>query len=269
MLLNGSPLVPFRFVVLNSIWLSRNSSERKIIPHCRLITALLKVYRAIGAEDKVSYKMFEPFDLAHLGPGREYKESKRYHKLKSDGQRWRALKKDARPLQPGEADEPESEDEVPSGVRPSGGEQRWGTQAGYVGSAFDYAQQPYDQNWAHFGTMEQVVERRRPPTFSDWPDSSQMLFDHQTYMVASMERALKQDYDRQEQWNRAQMYAREEEINNRYIDDRNRRMHDASHAGQPVVVDPPIVDYSTRPPYDGSASYPMPPLHHSMWVDPR
>ncbi|MFS8007329.1 hypothetical protein Hanom_Chr14g01259761 [Helianthus anomalus] len=75
--------------------------------------------------------------------------------------------------------------------------------------------------------MEQVVERRRPPTFSDWPDSCQMLFDHQTYMGATMERVLKQNYDLQELWNRAQMYAREEEINNRYLDDRNRHMHNA------------------------------------------
>ncbi|MFS7918594.1 hypothetical protein Hanom_Chr03g00202991 [Helianthus anomalus] len=108
------------------------------------------------------------------------------------------------------------------GVGPSGSERRGGTQSGYVGSAFDYAQQPYDQNWAPFGTMEQVVERRRPPTFYDWLDSSQMLFDLQTYMGASMERALKQNYDCQDQWNKAQMYAHEEEINNRYLDDRNR-----------------------------------------------
>ncbi|KAI3805997.1 hypothetical protein L1987_21885 [Smallanthus sonchifolius] len=46
-------------------------------------------------------------------------------------------------------------------------------------------------------------------------------------------------------------------------------MHDAWHAGQPVVADPPIVDYSTLPPYDGSATYPTPPLHHSQWVDPH
>ncbi|MFS7968178.1 hypothetical protein Hanom_Chr09g00794451 [Helianthus anomalus] len=117
MLLNGSPLVPFRFLVLNNIWISRNSGERKIIPHCRFIAALLKLYGAIGAEIGV----------------------------------------DARPLQPGEADEPKSGDEVPSGdedyredafnvdvemggAGPSGGVQRGGTQSGYVGRAFDYAQ---------------------------------------------------------------------------------------------------------------------------------
>ncbi|MFS8024825.1 hypothetical protein Hanom_Chr16g01467921 [Helianthus anomalus] len=58
-------------------------------------------------------------------------------------------------------------------------------------------------------------------------------------------------------------------MNNRYLDDQNRRMHDDWHAERPVVVDPPPVDYSTLPPYDGSVSYPTPPLHHSQWVDPR
>ncbi|KAM0006787.1 hypothetical protein Hdeb2414_s0162g00819021 [Helianthus debilis subsp. tardiflorus] len=96
MLMHGSPMVPFRFLVLNNIWIGRNSGERKIIPHCRLITTLLKLYGAIGAEDKGSYKRFKPFQ--HLGSGCGYKESERYHKLKSDGKRWRALKADACPV---------------------------------------------------------------------------------------------------------------------------------------------------------------------------
>ncbi|KAJ0770929.1 hypothetical protein HanPI659440_Chr07g0263231 [Helianthus annuus] len=33
MLLHGSPLVPFRFLVLNNIWIGPNSGERKIVPH--------------------------------------------------------------------------------------------------------------------------------------------------------------------------------------------------------------------------------------------
>ncbi|MFS7905639.1 hypothetical protein Hanom_Chr01g00050041 [Helianthus anomalus] len=46
-------------------------------------------------------------------------------------------------------------------------------------------------------------------------------------------------------------------------------MHDTWHAGQPVISDPLIVDYSTLQPYDGSVTYPTPPLHHSQWVDPH
>ncbi|MFS7905641.1 hypothetical protein Hanom_Chr01g00050061 [Helianthus anomalus] len=51
----------------------------------------MKLYGAIGAEDKGSYKKFKPFDIKHLGPGWDYKELERYHKLKSDGKRWRAF----------------------------------------------------------------------------------------------------------------------------------------------------------------------------------
>ncbi|MFS7934446.1 hypothetical protein Hanom_Chr05g00391661 [Helianthus anomalus] len=76
MLLNSSPLVPFHFLVLNNIWISRNSGERKIIPNCRLIVALLKMYGAIGAKDKGSNKKFKPFNLAIWGPVGSIKNQK-------------------------------------------------------------------------------------------------------------------------------------------------------------------------------------------------
>ncbi|KAK1421834.1 hypothetical protein QVD17_24497 [Tagetes erecta] len=282
MLMKGTPLVPFRFLAMNNIWISRNSSERKIIPHCRLITALLKKYGAIEAGDRGSYKKSKPLDLRNLGPGWEYKETERDHRLKSEGQRWRELKDDAPPLGPGEEENVDSE-EAPSGdddyqddanitaggSGPRSGEFGFGAQSGYIGSAFDYAQQPYDQNWAHFGTMEQVVERRRPPTFSEWSDCNQMLFDHQTFMGASVERALKRNKDSQLDRDRAQVYAHEMEMNNCYNDDRNRRMRDDYLGGRPITPDPPIVDYTTLSPYDGSGYYHVPPLHHSQWVDPH
>ncbi|KAJ0703850.1 hypothetical protein HanPI659440_Chr14g0555991 [Helianthus annuus] len=214
----------------------RNSGERKIVPHCRLITTLLKKYGAIEGNEKGSYKRFKQFDIKNLGPGWEYKESERYHKLKTDGRRQRVIKADARPLRPGEADEPETTDEevsgdddyredtfmvdAPVGGAGPGGVQGPGVQSGYVGGAFDYAQQPYDPYWAHSGNMGQIIEQRRPPTFGEWTESSQMLFNQQTFMGASVERALKQSYDRNEQWNRAHMYVHEEEMNNRYLDDR-------------------------------------------------
>jgi len=158
MFMKSTPLVPFWFLVMHNIWLSRNSSERKIIPHCRLITALLKKYGSIEVEDKGSYKRIKPLDLRNLGPGWEYKETERDHRLKSDGQGWRELKKDARPLRPGEVEDSDSEEEAPSGEEdyhvdvdvatggsgPSSGGLGWGTQSGYLGSAFDYAQQPYE-----------------------------------------------------------------------------------------------------------------------------
>ncbi|KAJ0530271.1 hypothetical protein HanHA89_Chr10g0387701 [Helianthus annuus] len=119
--------------------------------------------------------------------------------------------------------------------------------------------------------MQEVIENQRPPPpiFDSRSRSKRTFFDHQTWMGASMERVLKHNFNRQEAWNHTHAYAFEQEMNNRYLDDQNRHMHADWHAGRPVVVDPPPVDYSTLPPFDGSVSYPTPPLHHSQWVDPR
>ncbi|KAI3786663.1 hypothetical protein L1987_40528 [Smallanthus sonchifolius] len=278
-LLHGSPRFPFRFLVLNNVWICRNKVGRSIIPHCRLITALLKMYGVIGLEDKGAPKKHKPFDIRKMGQGWSYTESERHHKLKCEGQRWRALKVDARALQPGEEDEPETDDVPQSGdedyVEEPNAEEMNVDQEGpsrshvHEGVFFDYSSHPYEPNWAHQGTMQEVIENQRPPTFDSWPESNRTFFDHQTFMGASMERALKHNSDRQESWNRTHAYAFEQEVNNRYLDDQNRRMHDDWHAGRPVVADPPLVDYSTLPPYDGSVSYPTPPLHYSQWVDPR
>ncbi|KAM0071235.1 hypothetical protein Hdeb2414_s0001g00022661 [Helianthus debilis subsp. tardiflorus] len=159
--------------------------------------------------------------------------------------------------------------EVDEGGSSKGGRRRGRpTQPIFSRGVFDYTRQQIDPNWAHHGTIQEVMGNARPPTFTDWAEPAQTLFDHQTFVSASMERLMKQNYDRQEQWNRTCAYSFEQEMNNRYLDDRNLCMHDAWHAGQPVVTDPPIVDYSIPPPYEGSVSYPTPPLHHSMWVDP-
>ncbi|KAJ0744041.1 hypothetical protein HanPI659440_Chr10g0382841 [Helianthus annuus] len=119
--------------------------------------------------------------------------------------------------------------------------------------------------------MQEVIENQRPPPpiFDSRSRSERTFFDHQTWMGASMERVLKHNFNRQEAWNHTHAYAFEQEMNNRYLDDQNRHMHADWHAGRPVVVDPPPVDYSTLPPFDGSVSYPTPLLHHSQWVDPR
>ncbi|MFS7952337.1 hypothetical protein Hanom_Chr07g00605781 [Helianthus anomalus] len=76
---------------------------------------LLKMFNAITPEDKGAMKRHKPFSIRRMGIGWTYDELERYHNLKSEGQRWRALKVDARTLLPGEEDEPVSNDEPRSG----------------------------------------------------------------------------------------------------------------------------------------------------------
>ncbi|KAF5795674.1 hypothetical protein HanRHA438_Chr08g0353861 [Helianthus annuus] len=155
-LLNGSPRFPFRYLVMNNEWICRNKVGRNIIPYCRIITGLLKMFKAITPEDKGAMKRHRSFDIRRMGTGWTYDESERYHKLKSEGQRWRALKVDARALLPGEEDEPESDDEPRSGDDDYADEphvehmnvDRGGPSGSYVhgGWFFDYTERSYEPN---------------------------------------------------------------------------------------------------------------------------
>ncbi|KAM0028536.1 hypothetical protein Hdeb2414_s0014g00422541 [Helianthus debilis subsp. tardiflorus] len=111
--MNVLPRLPFRYLVMKNVWICWNKVGRNIIPYCRMITGLLKLFKAITPEDKGAPKRYKSFDIRRMGVGWTYDESERYRKLKSEGQRWRALEVDARALLPGEEDEPESEDERP------------------------------------------------------------------------------------------------------------------------------------------------------------
>ncbi|MFS8033787.1 hypothetical protein Hanom_Chr17g01573661 [Helianthus anomalus] len=153
-LLHGSPCFPIWYLIMNYIWICRNKVGRSIIP---------------GAP-----KRHKPFYIRRMGVGWTYDESERYHKLKSEGQRWRALKVDARALLPGEdfakmesfealkvdarrmgvgwtssgdedfADEPHSGHMDVSQGGPS---------QGYGGGFIDYTERSYEPNWAYDGRM--------------------------------------------------------------------------------------------------------------------
>ncbi|KAJ0939568.1 hypothetical protein HanRHA438_Chr02g0062591 [Helianthus annuus] len=278
-LMHGSPRFPIRYLIMHHLWICRNKYGRDIVPYCRIITGLMKQQKALTSEDRGLTKRHQPFTLDRLGNVWTYTQSERYHKLKSEGQRWRALKLGARELLPGEPDEPESDEElVPSGDEDYADEPHGGANVGlggfgggHGGMFYDYAQQPYEPGWAYSGTMQEVIESQRPPAsiFDTWSGSERTLYDQNTRNSASIERSLKHSFDRNEAWNRTFAYSREVDTNNRYHDDQARRMHADWHAGRPVVEDPQHVDYASLPPYDGSISYPTPPLHHSQWLDPR
>ncbi|KAJ0785652.1 hypothetical protein HanOQP8_Chr02g0045651 [Helianthus annuus] len=177
------------------------------------------MFKAITSKDKGAMKRHRPFDIRRMGIGWTYDESKRYLNLKSEGQRWRALKVDARVLLPGEADEPKSDEEPRSGDDDYADEpnvqqmdvDQGGPSRSHVhgGGFFDYTERSYEPNWVYQGTMHEVIENQRPPSsvFDTWSGSERTFFDHQTCMGASIERALKHSFDRQESWNRTHAYA--------------------------------------------------------------
>ncbi|KAJ0624982.1 hypothetical protein HanHA300_Chr00c0013g0682361 [Helianthus annuus] len=55
-LLNGSPRFPIRYLIMNHLWICRNKLGRDIVPYCRIITGLMKQFKAITSEDRGTRK---------------------------------------------------------------------------------------------------------------------------------------------------------------------------------------------------------------------
>ncbi|KAD3067142.1 hypothetical protein E3N88_35022 [Mikania micrantha] len=107
-LMIGGPKISFRYLAMLNIWEAHNNKEKNMIPHCKLIQALIRWYGLINDDDQEYMRKYHtPFRLNTLNTLTwEYKSSERYHRLKdvATGRVWDVLKVNARPLQPGEHD---------------------------------------------------------------------------------------------------------------------------------------------------------------------
>ncbi|KAJ0789600.1 hypothetical protein HanPI659440_Chr05g0205441 [Helianthus annuus] len=232
-LLKGKPRISYKYLVMMNIWTSRNKLDKILIPHCRLITALLKK-RGVINETSAFIKLPKghttfTLDGFNNQNGLEYVRTERYHKLKASGRKWRALTTDARMLLPGEEDESESDDSV---MGDSNGED-----AEDVATGFDVGT---SSGVPDVEDVNEFVEKERHEDWSSWPDFAQVLYDKLTRLGAQQKR----DRYRNELWHRVHAYNEQKEINDRYLDDKRRRLN-------------------------GDASIGEPPLHHSAWLDPE
>ncbi|KAF5757653.1 hypothetical protein HanXRQr2_Chr17g0829241 [Helianthus annuus] len=274
-LIMSRPKISFRYLVMMNIWMSRNDFKRWQIPHVRLITALLKRHGAIreGSPFHIVQKKFTPWTLDGLNKfGWKYTRTERYHKLKHQGRKWRVLRPDARQLEPGERDEPQSDDSV---MGESDGEDAEVDEGPSDRARAGVGSSMLQLRGMQFGFedtcpgLDQLVQQARPSDYGEWPAYYQAIFDQNTRGFAQLRWDAQRNYSRQELWNRIHEYTHQREINHRAEDDRQRRLHTAWRTGQPVVENPPHIDYTSLPPYDGSVDYPVPPVHHSEWVDPH
>ncbi|KAF5797470.1 hypothetical protein HanXRQr2_Chr07g0280941 [Helianthus annuus] len=55
-LLHGSPRFPIRYLIMNHLWICRKKVGRSIILYCRIITGLMKQFKAITSEDRGQQK---------------------------------------------------------------------------------------------------------------------------------------------------------------------------------------------------------------------
>jgi hypothetical protein len=276
--------------VIHNIWLSRISAERKIVPYCRLIEALLRKKGAITNQSAGIAKRYTPYTLGTLGSNWVTLETETQYIVMNTAKtrKWTVLKnrhlEDSDSEDEGEEEEEGAEDdEMDEDEREDVGEGEVGAGTDqYVasefvsdppystgGSQFSFPDHGFEYGWAYQGSVQDVVRATRPSDYQRWSRDTRTMFDYQVGMAASQERSTKRQHDEDANWHRAHAYAYQQEVNFRYEDDRHRRMHNQWLNGQEIIPDPPIVDYASLPPFDGSVTYPTPPLHHSPWIDPR
>ncbi|XP_076945439.1 uncharacterized protein LOC143616513 [Bidens hawaiensis] len=98
--------------------------------------------------------------------------------------------------------------------------------------------------------MVDWLQASRPPFFGNWSSEFQYMFDPQNKNAEIQRRETHRLYDRMELWIQTQEYNWQQEINDRYEDDRqSRALHGIG--------------------FDGSTHYPPPQINHSRRVDPH
>ncbi|KAJ0827770.1 hypothetical protein HanRHA438_Chr17g0829631 [Helianthus annuus] len=94
--MHGSPRFPIRYLIMNHLWICRNKYGRG---HCPILSDHHGADETAESSHVGGSRGIEKASTVYvdkLGSGWTYTQSERYHKLKSDGQRWRALKSGAR-----------------------------------------------------------------------------------------------------------------------------------------------------------------------------
>ena len=276
-LLTGSPVFSFRHLAMLNVWESRESKERKMIPHCRLLSALMIRQGVVGEFSRSVPKPHKLFTLSRLSSSDwKYKKTDRYHVLKDlkGKEVIRGLRPDAPSVASGEVDEDEEmgqdsdgdeeantneseSDEGPGESRSRGPQQAYGM-TGTSGLVFE------DE------LMEGIVRSRRPEEHSSWPRITQMNWDRESQNIELARRRHVELMDQHTLYARNQAFTYEQQVNDRYQYDEQVCHYNDYHAGVPYRAHPPPVDWNSLPPYSGGDRfYPYPQSQPSRWVPPQ
>ncbi|KAD3337526.1 hypothetical protein E3N88_33046 [Mikania micrantha] len=186
-LMTGKPKISFRYLAMLNIWEARNNKDKKMIPHCKLIQALIRWHGLINDDDHdYMRKHHTPLRLNTLNTQAwEYKLSERYHRLKDLAtlRVWDVLKLNARPLQPGEHDTFDGEAVVVE-----------------VNMA---TEEDEDDGMTN---PSQTIQRARPIAWQEWPLHARAAFDQGIRSGELRRREAQRLYERNEQWHQLHAY---------------------------------------------------------------
>ncbi|MFS8023907.1 hypothetical protein Hanom_Chr16g01457001 [Helianthus anomalus] len=189
-LMTGRLKVSFTHLVMMNIWEARNRKGKKIIPHCRLITTLLKKNGVFDMYNKATERDISPFTLKNLSKFKwELSTTERYLKLeqKDTSKKLRALKPDARVLEPGESDEAFSDDNA-MGMNDEldeEGENEIDMEAeagiGMISWVHKDPRGAYITSKGIGDEMAKVIQQARTPDWGAFPGFAQVIYDQNTH----------------------------------------------------------------------------------------
>ncbi|MFS7985976.1 hypothetical protein Hanom_Chr11g01005041 [Helianthus anomalus] len=244
-LMTGQLHLSFRQLVIMHVWQTRNQKNKKLIPHARLLSALLEKHGALRPEEYAFRKPHTIFALEDVCKSEKirYKKTKWWHKIKfCDGVKLKVLQWGKQAPSGGEMDDQESSDEELLRRKRDVGE--------IVGEVSRAQVEEPRQSAYSWGVVDDEMQARS-------------LYDQGTRL----------DVERERQHNELMAHQRVVHIGNEmnlnlwaYDENRTRRHNDYC-MGVPFVENPPYVDYSQLPPFQpGMVRSPTPPVHGSMWL---
>ncbi|KAJ0743870.1 hypothetical protein HanPI659440_Chr10g0380951 [Helianthus annuus] len=266
-LMTGQLHLSFRQLVIMHVWQARNQKNKKLIPHARLLSALLEKHGALRPGEHAFRKPHTIFALADVCKSEKilYKKTKLWHKIKfGDGVKLKVLQWGKQAPSGGEMDDQDSSDEEVMRQKREAGEIVGAGSSAQVEEPVRSGPRQSAHSWGVFDdAMQARVESMRPPEYVAWEPFQQALYDQGSRLGVERERQHNELMAHQ----RAVHIGNEMNLNLWAYDENQRRRHNDYCMGVPFVQNPPYVDYSKLPPFQpGMVRPPTPQVHGSMWL---
>ncbi|KAL8223965.1 hypothetical protein R6Q57_019440 [Mikania cordata] len=184
-LVSGQEMLSFRHLEMLNVWASRESKVRCMVPHCRLITALMRKQGALNPDTQIMKKQHKAFSFAKLSKEEwRYDVTTRYYVLmdKKIGQLIRGLKQNASPLRRDEQEEllgvlqDVIKGTTTDDVETMGGDDEEEEGSDHGGNE-DHRRHASQEGRMDDDVIDAMVQSIRPREFDLWPMSTRMMWD--------------------------------------------------------------------------------------------
>ncbi|KAI3733123.1 hypothetical protein L1987_64341 [Smallanthus sonchifolius] len=249
-------MLSLRQLVISNVWGNRNSRDRCAIPHCRLITMLMRTQRVLNEDSQYTFKVHRFFSVKGLHDRENWKHTltERKHILKDrkTGQVLSGMREDVPSLVEDLMEEEEEEEEEEGDTEESGSESETETEKATIRLKM---------------AIREHVVANRPTEYAGWDRPFQMLWDQNVRRNEIQNRRLTKLEKSQERHALELQWAIQEEVNNRHRDAEARRRYDDWVHERVFKENPAPIPWDQVQPYRGGhIPFSYLKTHASRWV---